>query len=62
MKYLTLVILALFVIGLFAGCAATTQPPADNSAATGNVATEAGNAVDSAVIDGTEKVQIGEMI
>ena len=65
MRYLSIVILALLIAGLFAGCVGkeiNEQPPIDSSPATGNVAAEAGSAVDDAIIDDTDEVEIGEMI
>ena len=63
MKYLPLMILAVLMMGLIVGCANTVTPePVKATTDTATVATEAGNAVNSAVIDDTQEVQIGEMI
>jgi hypothetical protein len=72
MRYLPLILLAVLMMGLIVGCANTGTPepiktttPTTATAAgttTATVATEAGNAVDSTVIDDSQEVQIGEMI
>ena len=63
MKYLPWIILAILMMGLIVGCASTGTPPTSSATTdTATVATEAGNAVNSAVIDDTQEVQIGEMI
>jgi hypothetical protein len=65
MKYLPLMIMALLIMGLIAGCTSNTTPAdtaGKESTDTATVAAEAGNVVESVIIADTEEVEIGEMI
>lgn len=65
MKYIAILVLALLVIGLIAGCGGTNvqeEAGQNEVVSTESATAEAGSTVDSIVIEDTDEVEIGEMI